>query len=481
MFGSLLGSGIDLDKIEETLIDDEVKLLLTDEQNNIEESHTEQDNEHVEDSGVTSEDNEDKEINIVEAILSGELDLDDVDLDSLTPEELEELGIELPEDEDPEDEAETVKEVYQHIEKSSNTEDFEQGDIEQEDYDLDDLETAELEQEEYNLDDLDIDYDSESEESDNDEYNLDDLDLDYDSIEDTDDSDIGYDLDDLDTDDLVAIDTEDVRNTVETKKVASEITNSIKNDKESIIADTESDEIDMSDFDEEDISDEDESDELDLDNMDLSDLYDEQEDISYESEEVIDSHKKTVLEHKEVEVYKEVQSEKSDDTLKVLQELELKLKQAELEKKMLEIEVEKRRLGEIKTLQDTKPDNIKVQEECKQELVNNSEVIEEQNKEEKDKKDATLKQQESLKVKQKKEIIKQLDSKTRRELEIEKFNKMAPDVLVKYVEKYLISKNIKKELISISNLNERFGKGNVKRLIQKGYLIRYGNQITIGK
>lgn len=463
MFGSLLGSGIDLDKIEETLIDDEVKLLLTDEQNNIEESHTEQDNEHVEDSGVTSEDNEDKEINIVEAILSGELDLDDVDLDSLTPEELEELGIELPEDEDPEDEAETVKEVYQHIEKSSNTEDFEQGDIEQEDYDLDDLddlETAELEQEEYNLDDLDIDYDS---------------------IEDTDDSDIGYDLDDLDTDDLVAIDTEDVRNTVETKKVASEITNSIKNDTESIIADTESDEIDMSDFDEEDISDEDESDELDLDNMDLSDLYDEQEDISYESEEVIDSHKETVLEHKEVEVYKEVQSEKPDDTLKVLQELELKLKQAELEKKMLEIEVEKRRLGEIKTLQDTKPDNIKVQEECKQELVNNSEVIEEQNKEEKDKKDATLKQQESLKVKQKKEIIKQLDSKTRRELEIEKFNKMAPDVLVKYVEKYLISKNIKKELISISNLNERFGKGNVKRLIQKGYLIRYGNQITIGK
>jgi len=63
----------------------------------------------------------------------------------------------------------------------------------------------------------------------------------------------------------------------------------------------------------------------------------------------------------------------------------------------------------------------------------------------------------------------------------DKYTILSPDALYKQVKIYMISLNVKEKPVEIELLNQKFGEQNIRRLIQKSYLIKIGKGVTAGK
>ena len=58
---------------------------------------------------------------------------------------------------------------------------------------------------------------------------------------------------------------------------------------------------------------------------------------------------------------------------------------------------------------------------------------------------------------------------------------MKDDILYKEVRDYLRELNVSSKVVDISLLNKKFGDGNIKRLVKKSYLIKFGKGVTTGR
>jgi hypothetical protein len=59
---------------------------------------------------------------------------------------------------------------------------------------------------------------------------------------------------------------------------------------------------------------------------------------------------------------------------------------------------------------------------------------------------------------------------------------MPTEKLYAYVSKFMNEHGVKQKPVEITLLNDRFGEANIKKLIQKSYLIKVGlKAVTIGK
>ena len=58
---------------------------------------------------------------------------------------------------------------------------------------------------------------------------------------------------------------------------------------------------------------------------------------------------------------------------------------------------------------------------------------------------------------------------------------MKDDVLYREVREYLTKLNVSSKVVDISQLNQKFGDGNIKRLVKKSYLIKFGKGVTAGR
>ena len=63
----------------------------------------------------------------------------------------------------------------------------------------------------------------------------------------------------------------------------------------------------------------------------------------------------------------------------------------------------------------------------------------------------------------------------------DKYTVLSPDALYQQVKSFMIQQNVRQRPIEISKLNEKFGEQNIKRLIQKSYLIKVGKGVTAGR
>lgn len=61
------------------------------------------------------------------------------------------------------------------------------------------------------------------------------------------------------------------------------------------------------------------------------------------------------------------------------------------------------------------------------------------------------------------------------------YDAMEIDALYKEVKTYLVNRGVNKKLIELTELSERFGEQNIKKLIKKSYLILIGKGVTIGR
>lgn len=142
-----------------------------------------------------------------------------------------------------------------------------------------------------------------------------------------------------------------------------------------------------------------------------------------------------------------------------------------------------------------KPNNTSLEKESNN--IENKAVIEQTHKDEELEK---LQKQLALMEKQMHEILKQNTSqKTSNICEENKlFNKKEneqPDTVVNYdtytamsidklyetVKKFMLDTGVKKSTIELSELDKKFGANNIRKLIQKSYLIKIGKGVTIGR
>ena len=59
------------------------------------------------------------------------------------------------------------------------------------------------------------------------------------------------------------------------------------------------------------------------------------------------------------------------------------------------------------------------------------------------------------------------------------YDSMTENTLYDYVEDYMISRGVRQALINVKELEDEFGKNNIKKLMRKGYLVVFGKKATI--
>ena len=81
-----------------------------------------------------------------------------------------------------------------------------------------------------------------------------------------------------------------------------------------------------------------------------------------------------------------------------------------------------------------------------------------------------------------KEVVKQTSKpKKTREEKIAIYSNMTVEKLFSHVQKFMKAAGVDKHMISITELNSRFGEANIRKLIKKSYIIQLGKEVTIGR
>lgn len=63
----------------------------------------------------------------------------------------------------------------------------------------------------------------------------------------------------------------------------------------------------------------------------------------------------------------------------------------------------------------------------------------------------------------------------------ERYAELPVEKLYAIVKNYMLKSGVKTQVISLAKLNEKFGEANIKKLVQKGYLIKFKKGVTAGK
>lgn len=63
----------------------------------------------------------------------------------------------------------------------------------------------------------------------------------------------------------------------------------------------------------------------------------------------------------------------------------------------------------------------------------------------------------------------------------ERYAELPVEKLYAIVKNYMLKSGVKTQVVSLAKLNEKFGEANIKKLIQKGYLIKFKKGVTAGK
>ena len=64
---------------------------------------------------------------------------------------------------------------------------------------------------------------------------------------------------------------------------------------------------------------------------------------------------------------------------------------------------------------------------------------------------------------------------------VDNYSSMSIEALYEEVKRYMIKLNVNRRAVELTALNKKFGDANIKKLIQKSYLIKYGKGVTIGR
>lgn len=64
---------------------------------------------------------------------------------------------------------------------------------------------------------------------------------------------------------------------------------------------------------------------------------------------------------------------------------------------------------------------------------------------------------------------------------VNNYSSMSIEALYEEVKRYMIKLNVNRRAVELTALNKKFGDANIKKLIQKSYLIKYGKGVTIGR
>jgi hypothetical protein len=215
-----------------------------------------------------------------------------------------------------------------------------------------------------------------------------------------------------------------------------------------------------------------ESIENDIDNIDIEAFGLNEEDEENEPEQPINQVKQEVKSKPAVE-NKNIQSEinedikkKSDDTAKDLEIKELKEELANIRR-------------EVQSLNSSNNKAL----ELKENMASMQKEIQDRN-------DSNTKKLAS-EIKKEKDFIDDLISGARHEKTSESsepklstyeiYSAMTIEKLFGEVRKYMIELGVSKKLVDISLLNQKFGEVNIRKLIQKSYLIKMGKGVTIGR
>lgn len=91
------------------------------------------------------------------------------------------------------------------------------------------------------------------------------------------------------------------------------------------------------------------------------------------------------------------------------------------------------------------------------------------------------KQQIEVKQKQAKNIINTKKNDNKQKSNYDVYNKMDIEALYKYIKDYMSKLGVKRNVIDRAILEKEFGKDNIWKMINKNYLIRVGNGLTIGR
>ena len=320
------------------------------------------------------------------------------------------------------------------------------------DFDFEDDNTEDEEDDPFDeIDDIEIEEDDDTDEED--EFpDIDDMDFEDDEEEDEDSDDITFEDDDITFED------DDIEIEDEEEDEDSDTSEATQNKKEF----SNNNKIEDIEFEDDDEEESDDDDMFDINDIELDDEDDEEEEDN------------TPVEVKDIKTTEQVQQavevEKVDNA-------ELNELKAELEKLKYE-----------RSIRD-KEEKDRIQKEKEQNALNDKKQLQEElalvKKQSQSVKNAsTPKNTSSVIEGNKNDLIDDLigEQHTRKTVvnTHAKYDEMPVDKLYRVVKAYMIKAGVDKRPIDRTQLNERFGESNIKRLLQKTYLISKGKGVTVG-